>query len=63
MGLLQGLLGNASQISPQEAANELGGVLAQNEQVQMAFRIIRDLIVFTNGRMLIVDRQVTRSAR
>jgi hypothetical protein len=57
VGLIHGLLGNATQISPQECAGELGGVLAQGEQVQLAFRIIRDLIVFTSGRMLIVDKQ------
>jgi len=57
MGLIQGILGNATQINPQECAAEIGGVLAQGEQVQLAFRVIRDLVVFTGGRMLIVDKQ------
>ncbi len=35
----------------------MAGILTQGEVVQVAFRIIRDLIVFTDRRLILVDKQ------
>ena len=57
MGLLDGLLGHGSEIGPDEVDRQLAGVLAPGESVRMAFKVIRDLIVFTDRRMILVDKQ------
>jgi hypothetical protein len=57
MGILDGLFGHGSDLSPQEVHEALGGVLTQGETVQVAFRVIRDLIVFTDRRLILVDKQ------
>lgn len=57
MGFLDGLLGNASTISNEEVTKELEQLLAHGEEVDVAFKLIRDLIVFTNKRLLVVDKQ------
>lgn len=57
MGLLNGLMGHGSDVDPASLAEELDGVLAPGEAVQVAFRVLRDLIIFTNKRLLLVDKQ------
>lgn len=57
MGLLDGLLGNASEIKVSDIENEFGKLLAPGEQIEKAYRLIRDLFVFTNKRLILVDKQ------
>lgn len=57
MGIFDGLIGNASEAKQREITKELEGVLIPNEEVDLAFKLVRDMIVFTNLRLIIVDKQ------
>lgn len=57
MGLFDGLMGNAAQRDNKSVEKELQGVLVPNENVDLAFKLVRDLIVFTDKRLIIVDKQ------
>ena len=57
MGLLDKIMGNASEVNAQEIHDELSTVLADNEQVLHAYKMVRDLYVFTNKRMIMIDKQ------
>ena len=57
MGLLDGLLGNASEVSVEEVQKEFAGVLSSSEQVEKAYKLIRDMFIFTNKRLILVDKQ------
>ncbi|WP_156010102.1 PH domain-containing protein [Streptococcus ruminantium] len=57
MGLFSGLLGNASQVENDKIERELEHILLDEEQVDMAFSLVRDLIVFTAYRLILVDKQ------
>lgn len=57
MGLLDGLLGNASKIEPALIQQEFANVLAPGEQVEHAYKLIRDYFVFTDKRFVIVNKQ------
>jgi hypothetical protein len=57
MGLLDGLLGNASEIEVPKIQGEFAQVLAAGERIEKAYQLIRDLFVFTNKRLLLVDKQ------
>ncbi|PIC80340.1 helicase [Sporosarcina sp. P18a] len=57
MGLFDGLLGNASVVNNEEVEKELELILAEGEEVEAAFKIVRDLIVFTKTRLILVDKQ------
>jgi hypothetical protein len=57
MGLLDGLLGNASKIDAAGIQQEFGQVLAAGETVEHAYKLIRDYFVFTNKRLVLVDKQ------
>ena len=57
MGLLSALLGNAAEADVTDIENQLEQILADDEQVERAFRLVRDLLIFTNRRFILVDRQ------
>lgn len=57
MGLFSGLLGNASQLSNDKVEEQLAAILIPGEQVSLAFSLVRDLIVFTEKRLILVDKQ------
>lgn len=57
MGLLDQVLGNASKIDAAEVQNEFAQVLAPGEKVEHAYQLIRDYFVFTDKRLVLVDKQ------
>ena len=57
MGILSRLLGHASQADVDTIEQNLEHALADDEDVEKAFQLMRDLIIFTNRRMILVDRQ------
>ncbi|GAB3301969.1 PH domain-containing protein [Epidermidibacterium keratini] len=57
MGFLQGLAGNMQQIDPQQAAAEYGPWLLEGEQVQSAYKMLRDGFCITNTRIISLDHQ------
>ncbi|MED5378654.1 MAG: PH domain-containing protein, partial [Pseudomonadota bacterium] len=48
MGLFDTIMGNASETSASDVQEELTPILAANETVTSAFKLVRDLSVFTN---------------
>ncbi|WP_319779434.1 PH domain-containing protein [Maridesulfovibrio sp.] len=57
MGILDGLMGNASEISVEDVQEELSPILGNTEEVERAFKVIRDMYVFTSGRLILIDKQ------
>ena len=57
MGLLDGMLGNASRIDPVKIQQEFAKILARGETVEHAYQLIRDYFVFTDKRLVLVDKQ------
>ena len=57
MGLLDNMLGNASEIDVGDVAEELAPIIGANESVERVFKEIRDMYVFTNKRLILIDKQ------
>jgi len=57
MGLLQKLAGNAKQIDVSKVQADLAPLLVEGENIEVAFQIIRDQIIFTNKRLITIDKQ------
>ncbi|MBO1254402.1 PH domain-containing protein [Alteromonas sp. 5E99-2] len=57
MGLLDGLMGKASAVDTDEVNAQLEDVLAGNETVASAYKLIRDMLIFTNKRVIFMDKQ------
>jgi len=57
MGLLDGILGNASKIDVAKIQQEFSKILAPGERIEHAYQLIRDYFVFTDKRLVLVDKQ------
>jgi hypothetical protein len=55
--MFQGLFGNASEVDAKGLQKDLDATLVSGEQVVKAFRIIRDLFIFTDKRLILIDKQ------
>ena len=57
MGLFNSILGNASQVNINEIKAQFENVLVENENIEVAFSLFRDKMVFTNKRIIFLDKQ------
>lgn len=57
MGIFNGLMGNASEINLDALIKEYNKILAENERIEKAYKLVRDLFIFTNKRLILVDKQ------
>lgn len=55
--MFQGFFGNASEIDARGIQKDLEAILVDGERVVKAFRIIRDMFVFTDKRLILIDKQ------
>lgn len=57
MGIFNSLMGNASEVNIENLKKEYENILAPSERVEKAYKLIRDLFIFTNKRLILVDKQ------
>ncbi|KVV14906.1 PH domain-containing protein [Flavobacterium sp. TMP13] len=57
MGLFSALLGNAGAVSQDELQKKYGQLLTDTETIELGFKLIRDTFIFTNKRLILVDKQ------
>lgn len=57
MGLIGGLMGNAGVVDAEEIQKEYGNLLADDERIEIGFKLIRDMFIFTNKRLILIDKQ------
>jgi hypothetical protein len=57
MGLLSGILGMASEVDSNQMESELQEILIEGESIRHGFKLIRDLVVFTDIRLILIDKQ------
>ncbi len=57
MGFFDGLLGNASEVRIEDIKAEYTNILAQGERIEKAYKLLRDMFIFTDKRLILVDKQ------
>ncbi|MEM7579527.1 MAG: PH domain-containing protein [Mastigocoleus sp.] len=57
MGIFSGLMGNISEVNPDKLEKELTPLMIEGERVNKVFKLIRDLVILTNKRIILVDKQ------
>lgn len=57
MGILDGMLGNASKVDASKIPAEFDRILTPGEKIEHAYQLIRDYFVFTDKRLVLVDKQ------
>lgn len=55
--IMQGVLGNMNEETKESLTKEYSKYLFNNEEIQTGYKLIRDAIVFTNLRIIFVDKQ------
>ena len=57
MSIISGLIGNAAETSIEDVKKDYGKLLGSNEDVIQAYQWVRDLLIFTDFRLIMVDIQ------
>ncbi|MCB0482187.1 MAG: PH domain-containing protein [Flavobacteriales bacterium] len=57
MGLFSALLGNAGAVSKEELTKDYGKLLIDKEEIELGFKLIRDVFIFTTKRLILIDKQ------
>ena len=57
MGLISSLFGNASEIDIVKVQKDLSPVLVPGETIGKGFKIFRDMFIFTDHRLIMIDKQ------
>jgi hypothetical protein len=57
MGLFNSILGNASEVSAEELSKKYGSLLLEDEKIELGFKLFRDVFMFTNRRLVLIDVQ------
>lgn len=57
MGLFNNILGNASEVSSEKLTEKYSQLLIEGEIVELGFKLFRDVFMFTNRRLILIDVQ------
>lgn len=55
--MMQGVLGNLNEVPVEDLSNEYGAYLMDGETIQIGFRLVRDVFLFTDKRIIDFDKQ------
>ena len=56
MGIFNAILGNASEITIEDVSKEFEPILIDGERIEKAYRLIKDMFIFTNKRLILVEK-------
>jgi hypothetical protein len=57
MGIFSALLGNAGAVNQETLIKDYGKLLIEGETIELGFKLIRDTFVFTNKRLILIEKQ------
>ncbi len=57
MKFLQGMLGNLSEMTPEALEKEYGIYIMDGENITTGFKLVRDVVLLTDRRILFFDKQ------
>ncbi|RAR75526.1 PH domain-containing protein [Flavobacterium aciduliphilum] len=57
MGLFSALLGNAGAVNQETLLKDYGKLLIEGEAIELGFKLIRDTFIFTNKRLILIEKQ------
>ena len=58
MGIFNAILGNASEVNIDNVRKEFESMLSDGEVIEKAYKLIRDMFIFTNKRLILVEKQI-----
>jgi hypothetical protein len=58
MGIFNAILGNASEVTVENVSKEFEPLLIEGERIEKAYKLIRDMFIFTNKRLIMAEKQI-----
>lgn len=58
MGLFNAILGNASAVNLDDIKKEFEPIIIDGENIEKAYKVIKDMFIFTNKRLILVEKQL-----
>ncbi|MFV8328294.1 PH domain-containing protein [Flavobacterium sp. ZS1P14] len=58
MGIFNAILGNASEVTIENVSKEFESILIDGEIIEKAYKLIKDMFIFTNKRLILVEKQL-----
>ena len=55
MGIFNALLGNKSEVTIENISKEFGPILIDGEHIEKAYKLIRNMFIFINKRLILVE--------
>ncbi|MDO4743067.1 MAG: PH domain-containing protein [bacterium] len=55
--IMQGLMGNLSEVTPEKLTQDYGMYLMDGEVIHTGFVLVRDVVIFTDKRIIDLDKQ------
>lgn len=57
MGKLNGFMGNTQEVNLNKIKEEYSKLLIKGETIERVFKVLRDIYIFTNKRLILIDKQ------
>jgi hypothetical protein len=57
MGIFNAILGNASEVTIEKVSKEFEPILIDGEQIEKAYKVIRDMFILQTKRLILVEKQ------
>ncbi len=57
MGIFSSLLGNSGVVEQEKLLKDYHQLLIEGEEIQIGFKLFRDTFIFTDKRLILIDRQ------
>lgn len=57
--LMSGILGNLNEVDAESLTSEFGQYLIDDETINLGFKLVRDVVIFTDKRIISFDKQGT----
>jgi hypothetical protein len=61
MGIFNAIMGNASEVNTENLSKEFEPLLIEGERIEKGYKVIKDMFVFTNKRLILVEKQLVGS--
>ncbi len=58
MGIFNAILGNASEVNIENVSKEFEPILIEGENIEKAYKVVKDMFIFTNKRLILVEKQL-----
>jgi len=57
MSIFSSILGNAGVVTPEKLKEDFTDLLIPSEEIEIGFKLLRDIFIFTTKRLILIDKQ------